>query len=304
MNTSAMIDEIKVLKKYRNAVILAHYYVKDEIQQVADYVGDSYYLSKVATKLTQKIICFAGVRFMAESAKILNPQKTVLMPEAEADCPMAHMVDIKKIKTLKEEYNDLQVVCYINSTAEIKEYSDVCVTSANAVDIVKKLQSKNIYFIPDKNLGNYVAKHVPEKNIILNDGYCHVHNDISVQAIEKFKKNNSSAKVLVHPECTTDVLQVADYIGSTSGIIKYASESSSSEFLICTENGVLYELKAKNPGKKFYTVENCPTCPDMKKISLEKIIYCLNNMSGEITIPEERRIKAEKCLTRMLELAK
>ncbi len=304
MDSSALICKIEQLKEKRDAVILAHYYVKDVVQKAADYVGDSYYLSKIATKLSQKVICFAGVRFMAESAKILNPKKIVLMPENEADCPMAHMVDIKKINTLKNKYSDLKVVCYINSTAEVKEHSDVCVTSANAVDIVRKIDSKNIYFIPDRNLGSYVAKQVPEKNIILNDGYCHVHNDITLYDIHQFKKNKNNIKVLVHPECTHDVLSVADYIGSTSGIIKYATESKDNEFLICTEEGVLHELRAKNPNKKFYTVENCLVCPDMKKITLEKIISCLENISGEITIEEEKRKKAEKCLTRMLELAK
>ena len=190
-----MITRIEELKKEKDAVILAHYYVNDDVQKIADYVGDSYYLAKVATETSQKVICFCGVSFMGESAKILNPEKTVVMPEPAADCPMAHMVDIDRIKQLREEYEDLSVVCYINSSAEIKQYADVCVTSANALKIVRALPEKNIFFIPDENLGAYIKEQVPEKNVILNDGFCHVHKSISAENVRKAKERQEMKKL-------------------------------------------------------------------------------------------------------------
>ncbi len=295
---------IEELKKEKNAVILAHYYVNDEVQEVADYVGDSYYLSKLAVELPQKTICFAGVSFMGESAKILNPEKTILLPDETADCPMAHMADIDLITNLRKEYEDLAVVCYINSTAELKEYADVCVTSSNAFKIVNKLPNKNIYFIPDENLGRYIASKLPEKNFIFNDGFCHVHTSITVDNVLKAKEVRPNVLVLAHPECKMDVLDLADFIGSTSEIIDYATASSHKEFLICTEMGVLYELKQKNPDKEFYSVGHRQFCPNMKKISLEKIVKCLTEMSPTVEIEEEKRLAANKPLSRMLELAK
>ena len=299
-----IVNKIAKLKKERDAILLAHYYVSDEVQAIADYVGDSYYLSKIATTVDQKVICFAGVSFMGESAKILNPEKTVLMPDPNADCPMAHMVDIEQIKAMREQYEDLAVVCYINSTAQIKEYSDVCVTSANALKIVRALPNQNIYFIPDENLGRYIASLVPEKHFIFNDGFCHVHKSITKENVELAKNGRPNAKVLVHPECTLDVLELADYIGSTSGIIKYATESNDKEFIICTEMGIFYELNQKNPDKKFYSVGHRQFCPNMKKITLEKVLACLEQMAPTVEIEEEKRIHSEKPLTKMLELAK
>jgi quinolinate synthase len=205
-----MREQIEQLKREKNAVILAHYYVNDEIQELADYVGDSYYLSKVATTVPQETILFCGVSFMGESAKILNPEKTVIMPDMYADCPMAHMADVDKIASMREEYEDLAVVCYINSTAEIKTHSDVCVTSANAVKIVKALPQHNIYFIPDENLGRYVASQVPEKNVMVSDGFCHVHTSISKDKVAEAKNIFPNANVLVHPECTQDVVAMGE----------------------------------------------------------------------------------------------
>ncbi|MEG0108290.1 MAG: quinolinate synthase NadA, partial [Lachnospiraceae bacterium] len=268
------------------------------------YIGDSYYLSKLATEVSQKTICFAGVSFMGESAKILNPEKTILLPDADADCPMAHMADPKTIQKMKEQYKDLAVVCYINSTAELKRYADVCVTSSNAVRIVKKLPNHYIYFIPDENLGRYVATQVPEKEFIFNDGFCHVHTSITEENVEKAKAAKPHAEVLAHPECKMGILKLADYVGSTSGIIEYATKSRSKEFLICTEMGVLYELKQKNPDKTFYSVEQGPFCPNMKKITLNKVVECLKNMEPKVEIGEEERIAANASLIRMLELAK
>ena len=297
-------ERITQLKKEKDAVILAHYYVPDEVQEIADYVGDSFYLSRIATQIPQKTICFAGVRFMGESAKILNPQKTVLLPEPMADCPMAHMADPDKILEIRDSLGDVAVVCYINSTAELKQYADVCVTSSNALKIVRALPNKHIYFIPDENLGRYIASRLPEKHFIFNDGFCHVHTSITRENVEAALSARPGMKVLVHPECKTNVLELADYIGSTSGIIEYATQSDASEFLICTELGVLHELKQKNPEKKFYSVGHRQFCPNMKKITLDKVIASLENMSPTVEIPEEDRLKAYAPLARMLELAR
>ena len=296
-------DEIQRLKREKNAVILAHYYVEDAIQDIADEIGDSFYLSKKA-QTDADIIVFCGVSFMGESAKILNPGKKVLMPDATADCAMAHMVNLKQLQEIKDRYDDLAVVCYINSTAEVKTHSDVCVTSANAVKIVRKLPNQNIFFIPDGNLGRYVAEQVPEKNVMLNDGYCPIHAAMTREAVLRAKGAHPEAAFLVHPECTRELLEEADYIGSTSGIIQYASESDRQEFLIGTEIGVFCELKKRNPEKQFYTLTDQQICWDMKKITLEKVAEVLRNESNEVQISETVRQQAMRPLERMLELAK
>ncbi|RDU24037.1 quinolinate synthase NadA [Anaerosacchariphilus polymeriproducens] len=301
---TSIIEKIEKLKKERDAVIVAHYYVNDEVQEIADYIGDSYYLSKIVTTIPQKTIVFAGVSFMGESAKILNPEKTILLPDETADCPMAHMVDTDRIDELRKEYEDLAVVCYINSTAKIKEYADVCVTSSNALKVVKALPNKHILFIPDEHLGRYIASLVPEKEFIFNEGFCHVHTSISRENLEKAIEMRPDAEVLVHPECKLEILELADYIGSTSGIIDYATESDRKEFIICTEMGVFFELNQKNPDKKFYSVGHRQFCPNMKKISLEKIAQCLETMSPTVELNEEQRTASYKPLIRMLELAK
>lgn len=297
-------EEINQLKQEKDAVILAHYYVADEIQDIADYIGDSYYLSEIATKLPQKTICFAGVKFMGESAKILCPDKTVLLPEVLADCPMANMAEEEKILKIREQYEDLAVVCYINSSARLKTFSDVIVTSSNALKIVKALPQKNIYFIPDENLGRYIASQVPDKNFIFNKGFCHVHTSITKENVLKAKAAKPNMEILVHPECKMEILELADYIGSTSGIINYATKSEKKEFLICTELGILHDLKKKNPEKSFYSVGHRQFCPNMKKITLQKIKDSLQSMKTEVKIDEELRIKAYRPLIRMLELAK
>lgn len=297
-------EQIKQLKKEKNAVILAHYYVPDEVQEVADYIGDSFYLSKVAVGLKEQTIVFCGVSFMGESAKILNPDKTVLMPDLSADCAMAHMADKKTIEKMRETYEDLAVVCYINSTAELKQYSDVCVTSANAVKIVKALPQKYIFFIPDRNLARFVAGQVPEKTFVYNEGYCPVHEKIMLEELKKEKESHPQAEVLVHPECTEKVCALADYIGSTSGIIKYAGESDRMEFIICTENGVRYELEKENPEKKFYFTKTEPVCENMKQVTLEKILHVLKTGENEVHVTKELRENSGKPLERMLELAK
>ena len=299
-----MINTIERLKKEKKAVILAHYYVSGEVQAVADYVGDSFYLAKIAKNTDADTIVFCGVSFMAESAKILNPNKKVLMPDITADCPMAHMVKDGKIESMRKEYSDLAVVCYINSTADLKTKSDVCVTSSNVVKIVKALPNENIFFIPDENLGRYVKEQVPEKNIILNDGYCPRHKQMTKEQVAKVKKEHVNALVLAHPECTKEVLDMVDYIGSTAGIIEYAKNSESKEFIICTEQGVLYQLQNDSPDKKFYFVEPCPICKDMKLITLEKIVHVLETGENEITVSDELREKSLIPLDKMLELGK
>lgn len=297
-------EEIEKLKKEKDAVILAHYYVRPEVQQIADYIGDSFYLSKIAVGLQNKTIVFCGVSFMGESAKMLNPEKTVLMPDISADCAMAHMADAQTIEKMRKKYDDLAVVCYINSSAELKKYSDVCVTSANAVQIVKALPNKNIFFIPDRNLAHYVAGLAPEKNFIFNDGYCPVHEKMQIEEIRKARTEHPQAEVLTHPECPEKVLEMSDYIGSTSGIIKYAGESSASEFIICTENGVRYELEKRYPEKKFYFTDTEPVCADMKLITLDKILHVLKTGENEVKIDTMTADRAVKPLERMLELAR
>lgn len=296
-------EEIKQLKLEKDAVLLAHYYVPAEVQEIADYVGDSFYLSKVASKLTNKVLVFCGVSFMGESGKLLNPDKAVLMPDASADCPMAHMVTKTEIDDVRARYEDLAVVCYINSTAEIKSWSDVCVTSANAVQIVKKLPNQNILFIPDKNLGRYVAEQVPEKNVMLVKGYCPVHEEMKVKEIQELKQLHPLAEVLAHPECNASVLSIADYIGSTTGILKQAAASNAKEFIIATEIGVRYELEKQNPKKTFYFPKTEPVCMDMKKITLDGILHVLRTGENGAAVASNIAEPSKATLNRMLELA-
>lgn len=297
-------ERIERLKKEKNAVILAHYYVPDEVQEIADYIGDSFYLSKVAKNTDADIIVFCGVSFMGESAAIMNTDKKVLMPDLTADCAMAHMVDTEKIKELRNSYDDLAVVCYINSTAEIKTYSDVCVTSANAVKVVRSLPNQNIFFIPDGNLGQYVKEQVTEKNVILNDGYCPIHAAITKEEILEVKEKYPKAKFLVHPECKKEVLEEADYVGSTSGIIDFVAMDNAQEYIIGTEIGVLYELRKRNPEKKYYTLRNNTTCADMKLVTLEKVLDVLEKETNVVSVSEEVAKKALLPLEKMLEIAR
>ena len=283
-----LVEAIHQLKTQRDAVILAHYYVAPEVQAVADYVGDSFYLAKLAKSLPQQTIVLCGVEFMGESAKLLNPTKTVLLPEPGADCPMAHMVKRETVDAARAEYgDDLAVVCYVNSTVEIKSWSDVCVTSSN--------------------LGRFVAEQVPQKHVILNNGYCPRHHIITVEQIVDAQEAHPDALVLAHPECKADVLAEADYIGSTAGIIKYAEESDASEFIIVTVRGVLYELerRCQGTGKKFYFPAVQPTCVNMDLITLEKLVRCLETGEGEVQIgvSDEAADQAKLTLDRMLEYA-
>lgn len=300
----SIVDEIKQWKKEKNAVILAHYYVRPEVQDIADYVGDSFYLSKVAVSLKEQTIVFCGVSFMGESAKILNPEKTVLMPDATVDCPMAHMADRETIEEMRQKYDDLAVVCYINSTAELKKYSDVCVTSANAVKIVKSLPNKNIFFIPDRNLAHFVAGQVPEKHFVYNEGFCPTHERMIFEEVLEAKAQHPNALVLTHPECPKAILDISDYIGSTTGILNYAKDSDCQEFVVCTETGVRHKLENDNPEKHFYFPNPEPVCVNMKKITLEKVLHVLKTGENEVQVSDELRELSKKPLKRMLELAK
>lgn len=299
-----IINQILDIKKSKNAVILAHYYAPGEVQAVADFVGDSFYLAKIAKSTNADILVFCGVYFMGESAKILNPDKKVLMPDIKADCPMAHMVEDGKIAEMRAKYDNLAVVCYINSSAELKAKSDVCVTSSNALKIVQKLPNKNIFFIPDKNLGSFIAEQVPEKNVILNNGYCPIHVKITLEDLQNEVKKHPSARVLSHPECNREVLENSDYIGSTADIIKYANDSTEQEFIICTENGVDFKLASDNPEKHFYFPEKEPCCSDMKLNTLEKVLDVLKTENNEIELDALLSQKAAAPLEKMLEMAK
>lgn len=297
-------EHIRKLQREKDTVILAHYYVDDDVQEIADFVGDSYFLARKVVDTPQKNILFCGVSFMAESAKILNPDKKVIMADETADCPMAHMADAAKIREVRQKYDDVAVVCYVNSTAEIKAESDVCVTSSNAVRVVRALPNQHIFFIPDNNLGRYVAGQVPDKTFIFHDGFCHVHTGITAQSVREAKKIHPEALVLSHPECTADVLAISDFIGSTSEIIDFTCASGQDQFIICTEMGIFYELQQKNPEKKFYSAGHSQFCPNMKKITLEKVEKALEEMSPEMVVGDELAHSANRSLARMLELAK
>ncbi|MDD6429234.1 MAG: quinolinate synthase NadA [Lachnospiraceae bacterium] len=283
---------------------MAHYYVADQIQDIADYVGDSFFLAKKATETDADIIVLCGVRFMGESAKVLNPDKKVLIPEIAADCPMAHMATTDSIAEMRSKYDDLAVVCYVNSTADLKAASDVCVTSANALKIVSRLPQKNIFFIPDQNLARYIADQLPDKNFIFNDGFCHVHNSIKADVVKKAKELKPDAPLLVHPECKPDVVALADYVGSTSGIIKYAGESDAREFIVATELGVMHELGKRYPDKSFYPAGPMQICPNMKKLTMEKLLHVLEYEDNQITLPDDIMRDAALPMEKMLRLSK
>ena len=297
-------EKIKKLKEEKDAIILAHYYTEPEVQKIADYVGDSYFLSEKAREVKEKVIVMCGVSFMGESVKLLNKDKIVLLPDMSADCPMAHMATVEKIKEMREKYEDLAVVCYVNSTAELKAHSDVCVTSANALKIAERLPNKNIFFIPDQHLARYISRKLPEKNFIFNEGWCPIHNELTKEELLKAKEKYPNAKVAIHPECPIETVELGDYVGSTSGIIKYVTESDAEEFIICTEDGVLYELQEKNPNKKFYLPKEKFQCVGMKKITLDKIINSLKTLEPQVHLRDEIITEANKPLENMLEMAK
>lgn len=302
MDSIELSKKIIELKKARNAVIVAHSYQIDEVQEIADIVGDSFALSKYCASNEADVIVFCGVHFMAESAKILSPQKTVLLPELDAGCPMADMVTAEGLREMKLKYPGAVVVCYINSSAEVKAESDVCCTSSNALNVVRAIEEKDIIFVPDQNLGSYVAGMVPEKNIILWEGFCPTHHKVKAEEVIKIKELHPDALLLVHPECKPDVVNLADYVGSTKQIIDYANQSDREKFIIGTEVGVLHKLKKDNPKKTFYLMSQGLTCPNMKKTTLKSVYDALNEMKYKIELNEEIRLKSRSCLDRMLEI--
>lgn len=291
-----LLKEVNEIKEKKKIVILAHYYQDRNIQKVADYVGDSYYLSKIAAKEKSNTIVFCGVRFMAESAKILSPQKTVLIPDNDAKCKMVEMVNKKTVLDLKEKYPDAVVVSYINSSTMVKTVSDVCCTSSSAVKIVSKLENKDIIFVPDKNLGSYIQEKVPDKNIILPQGYCYVHNDVLLKQVENERDKNSEIVILVHPECRKEIRDAADFIGSTGQIINYVSRTNYNDYLIVTEDGIGYELSSRFRDKNFHYLNL--KCEGMKVITLNALYNCLKNMENEIILDdkviENAKISLEK----------
>ncbi len=299
-------EEIKALKEQKDVVILAHYYVEGNVQEIADFVGDSYALAKKATEVCQQNILFCGVRFMGESAKLLNPNKHVYMADLDADCFMAHMITPGQVEKVKREHPDAAVVCYVNSTAEIKAMSDVCVTSSNAVRVVRGMKEKEIFFIPDNHLAHFAADALPEKTFIYHHGFCPVHQNITGEDIRNAKKEHPGAKVLAHPECPKDVLKESDFVGSTSEIISYATEGAEKEYIIATETGVFHELEKKNPDKIFYQVIQEQVCLNMKKVTLDKVYDVLKNLENkeELILPDAMMEKAKKPLEKMLILAK
>ena len=306
MLTEELRAEVARLKRERDAVVLAHYYVPTEVQELADHVGDSFALASLAATLPASTLVFAGVRFMAESAKLLSPDKTVLMPDASADCPMAHMVRRETVDAAREKYgDDLAVACYVNSTAEVKSWSDVCVTSSNAVRIVSALPQRNVLFIPDRHLGRYVAGQVAEKNVILNDGFCPIHQAISADEVRALRDSLPGAPVLAHPECGPEVIELADVAGSTSQIVEAAAAGEGRDYIVLTVDGVRGELERRcaGMGKRFHFPPTRPVCPDMERITAEGVAACLRERSGEVGLPpEEVAVPARAALARMLEL--
>ena len=295
-----MQEKILALKKKEKALILAHYYQTMDIQKIADHVCDSFEMARRARDAQEQLLIICGVRFMAESAKILNPGKTVLLPAPDAGCPMADMISPEDVARLRTEYPDAAVVCYVNSSAAVKAVCDICCTSSSAEKVVRSLPQKQVIFVPDRNLGSYIAKQVPEKDIILFDGCCPTHDRISERDALAAKAAHPDAKLLVHPECREEVLKYADYIGSTAGILQYAAASDAQEFIIGTEIGVVDRLKEHAPGKAFYLIANNFTCMNMKRTRLADVLSSLENGEFEINLDESELVAAHNSLERMV----
>ena len=297
-------EKVLRLKKERNAYIVAHNYQNYEVQEVADILGDSLALSKAAIGTGADMIVFCGVDFMAESAKILNPEKTVILPVREADCPMALMVTAERLREKKKEYPDAAVVCYVNSSAEVKAESDIACTSSNAVEVVKSLPHKQIIFVPDKNLGHYVQRFCPEKEIILWQGFCTTHIRVTAQDVLRTKEKYPDAPFIAHPECPPDVIDLADFVCSTSGFSPYVAKSPADTFIIGTEVGIIFKLKKDHPAKRFIMPTEQFVCQTMKMTTLGWVAHALETGEHAIEIPEPVRRRAETTLKRMMEVSK
>ena len=294
-----IVKEIERLKKEKNALILAHLYQRPEIQEIADIVGDSYFLSKKAMDSPSNLIVFCGVRFMAESAKILSPSKKILLPANESRCPMADMALVDRLKDLITKHPNAKVISYINTNLDIKAMSDVCVTSSSALKIIDNIKEEEILFLPDRNLGEYISEYFPNKNFILYQGFCPIHERVEAEDITTLIAEYPGYEVLVHPECNKNVRSIANFIGSTSEIINYSATSSSDGFIVVTEEGVIHQMKKKSPNKKFIPLKDSMICPNMKMTHLEDVYKCLLNESNEVEIEEEKRLKALKALENM-----
>ena len=301
MNIEEIKDKIAKLKKEKNAVILAHNYQVGEVQDVADYIGDSLGLSQKAAQVDAKIIVFCGVHFMAETAKILSPEKTILIPDARAGCPMADMITASELREWKKNYPKSKAVCYVNTTAEVKAECDICCTSSNAVTVVNSLSADEILFAPDKNLAAYVARHT-KKKIIPWDGYCYVHRYIKARDIMDKKNLHSEAEVWVHPECLPEVIDLADKVISTGKMVQEARKTKKKEIIIGTESGIIYRMKKENPTKNFYPARDVAFCFNMKKIDLGKVLRSLENMIYKVEVPFEVSQKARGAIEKMIEI--
>ena len=297
-----LVEKIMVLKKKRNAVILVHNYQLGEVQDIADFVGDSLELSQKAAKTGADVIVFCGVHFMAETASILCPDKIVLLPDINSGCRMAGMITAEQLRAKKKEHPQAVVVCYVNSTAEVKAESDVCCTSANAIRVVESLNTQEILFIPDQYLGHYISDRTGRK-MILWPGFCPTHVRIRPERIKELRQEYPQAQVVVHPECTPEVIALADAVLSTGGMCRYARRGEVREMVVGTEIGIIHRLKKENPGKRFIPVSEQAICPHMKLITLEKVLWSLEEMSPEVKVPEAIRLRAKAAVDRMLEVS-
>jgi len=297
------IEKILSLKRKRDGIILAHNYQLGEVQDIADFVGDSLELSQNAAKTDANVIVFCGVHFMAETASILCPDKTVLLPDMDAGCPMANMITAERLREKKKEYPKAKVVCYINSSAEVKAESDVCCTSANAIRVIESLAAEEVLFVPDQYLGHYVSTKT-DKKMILWPGYCPTHVRIQPEHITKLRQEYPQAKVVVHPECKPEVITLADEVLSTGGMIRFANRQEVEEMIVGTEIGMIHRLRKENPGKRFIPVSEQAVCPNMKSITLEKVLWSLEEMAPEVKVPEKTRLKAKAAVDKMLEIGR
>ena len=298
--SDAVKQQIRDLLKERNAVLLAHNYMRDEVQEIADITGDSLALSIEASRTDADVIVFCGVHFMAESAAILSPDKTVLLPRPDAGCPMADMVTAGELEALKRQHPGVPVVTYVNSSAEVKAHSDICCTSANALKVVRSLREEELIFVPDRNLGRWIARFVPEKKLIFWEGFCPTHERMTVTAVLQKKAEYPDALFICHPESAPEVSALADHVCSTSGMYDYCRTSPAAQFIVGTEAGILYKLRLENPGKEFILASPALFCPNMKLTSLEDVLLSLQTMSPVVTVPEDIRLKARGALDRML----
>jgi quinolinate synthase len=298
-----LLERIYLLKQKRKAIILSHNYQLPEVQDIADFVGDSLGLSQIAAKSDAEVIVFCGVHFMAETASILCPDKIILMPELESGCPMADMIDASRLEKFKERFPGAKVVCYVNTTAEVKAASDICCTSANAAKVVSRLEGNGIIFVPDKYLGSYISKKINRKLILWN-GFCPTHVRIRPEHIIELKKRFPDAEVIVHPECTPDVIALADKVLSTTGMCKYAKETTAKRIIVGTECGIIYRLKKENPQKDFLPATELAICPNMKLNTLEKIMWSLEEMSYQIKVPRDVQLLAKRAVEEMLAIGR